>query len=225
MPLQNRVTPFGEIIADPARGTVMGNRGCLHGAGEQILQPYAVTRWIICKIDFNGRIRKPMPPGEYTSLFFLDEATALAAGHRPCYQCSWEKANAFAEHWTAANPMRGVAEQAGNHRVDHIDEQLHRERITDAYYLRDRRKRVYLDSIDDLPDGTIVALGGDFAPFLVRGPRLFPWSTQGYGAPITRPAGNSVVVLTPSSTVRALAHGYVPGMHPSAMALGGAALR
>jgi hypothetical protein len=186
--------------------------------------PGLSIHYAVDSIDLNGRIRKPMPPGEYTSLFFLDEATALAAGHRPCYQCSWEKANAFAEHWTAANPMRGVAEQAGDHRVDHIDEQLHRERITHAYYLRDRRKRVYLESIDDLPDGTFVALGGNLAPFLVRGPRLFPWSTQGYGAPITRPAGNSVVVLTPSSTVRALAHGYVPGMHPSAMALGGAAL-
>jgi hypothetical protein len=215
MALQNRVTPSGEIIADPARGTVMGNRGCLHDAGDQILRPYQVTRWIICKIDFNGRTRKPMPPGEYTSLFFLDKATALAAGHRPCYQCNWEQANAFADHWMAANPLRGVAEPASAHRVDHIDAQLHRERITDAYYLGDRRKRVYLDRIDSLPDRTFIALGPELTPFLVYGERLFPWTPQGYSAPIERPTGSTVVVLTPSSTVRALAHGYTPCLHLS----------
>lgn len=213
MPLQNRVTPFGEIIADPARGTVMGNRGNLHDSGDQILRLYQATRWIICKLDFNGRRRAQMPPHEWTSLFFLDEATALAAGHRPCYECNRAKARQFAEHWMAANPTRGKTEKAVN---DLIDEQLHRDRITDAYYQRDRRKRVYLDSIDALPDGTFIALGQELAPFLVLGSHVLPWRVEGYGKPAERPTGRDVVVLTPSSTVRALAHGYLPELHPSA---------
>ncbi len=213
MPLQNRVTPFGEIIAHPARGTVMGNRGNLHDTGDQILRPYQTTRWIICKLEFKGRRRPQMPPGQWTSLFFLDEATALAAGHRPCFECNRDKARAFAEHWAAANPLHGKSEKAGS---DLIDEQLHRERVTDAYYLRDRRKRVYIDAIDGLPDGAFVALGPELRPFLVRGPQVFPWSPQGYGTPLERPVGLMVVVLTPSSTVRALAHGYKPDLHPTA---------
>jgi hypothetical protein len=213
MPLQNRVTPFGEIITDPARGTVMGNRGNLHDVGDKILRPYQATRWIICRLEFKGRRRPQMPPGAWTSLFFLDEATALAAGHRPCFECNREKARAFAEHWVAANPLHGRSEKTGS---DLIDEQLHRERISDAYYLRDRRKRVYLDVIDGLPDGTFVALGPELAPFLVQGPHVLPWSSQGYGTPAKRPTSLMVVVLTPSSTVRALAHGYRPDLHPTA---------
>lgn len=215
MPLQNRVTPFGDIIADPARGTAMGNRGCLHDRGTTILRQYQVTRWIICKLDFNGRVKKPMPQDEYTSLFFLDEATALAAGHRPCYECNRAKARLFAEHWMAANPMRGRPEKAVN---DLIDEQLHRERITNSYYQRDRRKRVYLDSIDALPDGAFIAMGQELIPHLVRGGSVLPWGIEGYGEPITRPTGMTVVVLTPASNVRAFAHGYVPELHPSANA-------
>lgn len=213
MPLQNRVTPFGEIIADSARGTVMGNRGNLHDAGDQILRPYQSTRWIICRLEFKGRRRPQMPPGEWTSLFFLDEVTALAAGHRPCFECNRERARVFAEHWVAANPLHGKPEKTGS---GLIDEQLHRERITEAYYLRDRRKRVYLDEIDSLPDGSLVALGPELTPFLVRGPHMLAWSPQGYGTPVARPTGRTVVVLTPSSTVRALAHGYIPKLHQSA---------
>lgn len=215
MPLQNRVTPFGEIVADPAHGTVMGNRGCLHDRSESILKPYENIHWIICQIEFNGRRRPPMPPGLWTSLFFLDEATALAAGHRPCYECNRPKFRTFTEHWMAANPTRILAEQQmGN---DRLDWQLHRERITSAWMLHDCRKHVYLDHIDTLPDSTFVALGNDLAPFLVRGPHLLPWSTQGYGASIAHPTGITVVVLTPTSTVRALAHGYKPDyLHPSA---------
>lgn len=213
MPLQNRVTPFGELVADSARGTVMGNRGCLHGKGKTILSPYQTTRWIICQIEFKGRRRRPMPPDEYTSLFFLDEATALAAGHRPCYECNRQKFRDFTEHWTAANPTRILAEQQlGN---DRLDWQLHRERITSAWMLRDCRKHVYLDNVDALPDGVFVALGSELAPHLVMGAYVFPWSLEGYGEPKARPVGLAVV-LTPASTVRALAHGYRPDYHPTA---------
>lgn len=209
MPLQNRVTPYGEIIADPARGTRMGNRGCLHDAGAQIQRPYAVTRWIICRLDFKDRRRPQLPPGRYTALFFLDEATALAAGHRPCYECDRARALAFAAAWWSANQ---AGQQPGS--VDLIDGQLHHERLTDGRLLRDRRKRVYVQVLDALPDGAFVELAG--VPHLVRGGQLLPWCPGGYGAPIARPAGIEVTVLTPPSTVRALAAGYVPQLHPSA---------
>lgn len=213
MPLQNRVTPFGEIIANSARGTVMGNRGCLHDQGETILKPYDDIHWIICRLDYKDQRRPPMPPNLWTSLFFLDEATALAAGHRPCYLCNRPKANAFHDHWMAANPTRILVEQQmGN---DRLDWQLHRERITSAWMLHDCRKHVYLDSIDALPDGTFIALGPTLAPFLVRGTHVLAWSPEGYSTPTERPTGINVVVLTPSSTVRALSHGYIADLHPS----------
>ena len=88
MPKQNRVNPFGDLIATSARGTVMGNRGCLHDTTDRPKRQYQTKRWIMCKLDFKGRHREPMPPNQYTSLFFLDEATALAAGHRPCCECN-----------------------------------------------------------------------------------------------------------------------------------------
>ena len=106
MPLQNRVDPFGRIVAVAARGTLMGNRGCLHDDHDHPVRQYQGRRWIICVLDFKGRRRKPMPPGQYTSLFFLDEATALAAGHRPCAECQRERFNAFRAHWAAGNPER-----------------------------------------------------------------------------------------------------------------------
>jgi hypothetical protein len=208
MPYQNRVNPFGDIVYVPARGTVMGNRGCLHDQGETILKPYETTRWIICRTDYKDQHRTPMPPGLWTSLFFLDEATALAAGHRPCFLCNRPKANAFRDHWLAANPTRILVEQQmGN---DRLDWQLHRERITSAWMLNDCRKHVYLERIDALPNYTFVALDPQLEPHLVLGDTVLPWSFEGYGPPRERPAGTKVVVLTPPSTVRALANGYKP---------------
>ena len=123
MPLQNRVNPFGMIVADVARGTLMGNRGCLHDDGDRPLRQYQSRRWIICVLDFKGRKRTPMPPGQYTSLFFLDEATALAAGHRPCAECQRERFTYFRQHWAAANP--GLAGSLMPS-VETIDAALHR---------------------------------------------------------------------------------------------------
>src|SRR5215211_3288881 len=100
-PRQNRVDPFGRLCADPARGTLMGNRGCLHDDQDHPLRQYQVRRWIYCKTAFNGRHRQIMSPWHYTELFFLDEATALAAGHRPCYECQRELYYAFRDHWAA----------------------------------------------------------------------------------------------------------------------------
>src|SRR5690348_11759441 len=150
MPYQNRVDPFGQIIATSARGTLMGNRGCLHDHQDHPLRQYQGRRWIICVLDFKGRTRQPMPPGHYTSLFFLDEATALAAGHRPCAECQRARFTDFRAHWAAANPeLAGGATPA----VDTIDTALHHERISDHHYQRDKIKRSYAEHLDALPDG------------------------------------------------------------------------
>ena len=121
MPLQNRVTPLGELIADPARGLVYGNRGCLHDETGRIRRRYNGKRWIACRLEFRGWKRGPLlQPGKFTELFFLDEATAFAAGHRPCALCRREDYNRFCEIWSTLHP-----DQAG---ADAIDAQLHAER-------------------------------------------------------------------------------------------------
>src|SRR4051812_47447827 len=127
MPYQNRVTPFGQIITTRARGTLMGNRGCLHDAHGHIRRAYVTKRWIICLLDFKGVRRTVMTPGRWTELFFLDEATALAAGHRPCAYCQRARFTLFREIWAAANPAL-----AGDHlpAAPQIDAVLHQERMT-----------------------------------------------------------------------------------------------
>jgi hypothetical protein len=190
----------------------MGNRGCLHDVHDHPVRQYQSRCWIICVLDFKGRKRTPMPPGQYTSLFFLDEATALAAGHRPCVECQRERFTTFRTHWAAANPE---LTQGKVPLVDTIDTTLHRERLSDHYYQRDKLKRMYTERLEQLPDGTFVVLDADAIPYLVLGEALFPWSFEGYGQPITR-ATTAVQVLTPRSTVQALAHGYQPAIHPSA---------
>jgi hypothetical protein len=212
LPRQNRVNPFGQLIATSAHGTLMGNRGCLHDDHEYPVRQYQVRRWLICVLDFKNRKRAPMPPGHYTSLFFLDEATALAAGHRPCAECQRERLITFRAHWAAANPeLAGSAAPA----VDAIDSALHRERISGDRYHREKIKLTYTERLEALPDGAFVVLDIGDTPYLVRGDALLPWSFAGYGQPIARPA-TTAQVLTPRSTVRALAHGYQPTIHPSA---------
>lgn len=211
MPLQNRVNPFGQIIAAPARGTLMGNRGCLHDDGDQPLRQYAVRRWLICVLDFKGRTRTPMPPGHYTALFFLDEATALAAGHRPCAECQHARFGEFRAHWAAANAQLAAGPAPA---VDTIDRALHHERISDHPRQRDKIKRTYTAQLEALPDGVIVVLEAHTTPLLVQGAHVYPWSFAGYGPPIARTAAIAQV-LTPRSIVRAIAHGFAPMMHPS----------
>lgn len=213
MARQNRVTPRGDIVATAARGSCMGNRGCLHDEHGAIRRAYAARRWIICLLEFKGRRLAIMAPGRYTQLFFLDEATALAAGHRPCAECQRAKFNLFRSHWAAANADLLHSAAPG---VDAIDAVLHRERISEHRYQRDKLKRVYSAQLDELPDGAFVALASSDTPYLVRGDALLPWSFAGYGRPSARPAGVAQV-LTPRSTVRALAHGYRADLHPSAL--------
>jgi hypothetical protein len=189
----------------------MGNRGCLHDDGDHPLRQYQSRRWIICVLDFKGRTRTPMPRGQYTSLFFLDEATALAAGHRPCAECQRERFNDFRWHWAAANPELARSPLP---LVETIDAALHRERVSDHFYQRDKRKITYTEQLNHIPDGTLVLLEAGDEPHLVLGGALFRWSFEGYSQPSARTA-TTVQVLTPQSIVRALAHGYQPALHPS----------
>jgi len=205
MPLQNRVTPLGELIADPARGLVYGNRGCLHDAGGRVRRRFAGRRWIACRLEFGGRIRRPLlQPGRYTELFFLDEATAFAAGHRPCAECRRADYVRFGAVWRDLHP--------GQVGADAIDAQLHGERLVGG-----RRQRHHEAPFDDLPDGTFVLQEGE--PFLVLGTLILGWAPSGYRAPRARPAGLQAPVITPPSLVEVLRAGWqplVPLLHPSA---------
>jgi hypothetical protein len=195
MPLQNRVTPLGELVAAPERGLVYGNRGCLHDAQRRIRRQWQVKRWIACRLEFRGRHRAdPMPPGRYTGLFFLDEATAFAAGHRPCAECRRTDYNAF----------RHVL---GMDRADDIDERLHGERLG-AYRSVEA---------DELPDGAFVLRDGE--PWLVRGRELLRWTPGGYAERIARPLGRATVVTPPVllEVLDAGWQGVVPLLHPSSL--------
>src|SRR5438067_6325281 len=155
MPRQNRVTPFGEIVATPERGTFMGNRGVLHDDQGRIRRAWQVKRWLVCVLAFRGRKRRVMTPGHYTELFFLDEATALAAGHRPCAECRHARFLAFCDAWKAARPWAGGSPRPT---AAEIDDRLHDERVGP-----DRSKRSFPAALDGLPDGvfvTVEAWGG-----------------------------------------------------------------
>jgi hypothetical protein len=206
VPLQNRVLPTQEIVADSSRGLLMGNRGCLHGQGREL----GVTRWrsrlwIACVLDWRGRRRDPMPPGRWTALFFLDEATALAAGHRPCAYCRRADYLEFNRAWQAGQQLerRPLAVE--------IDAHLHRERVD-----RMRRQRTHVRPVSELPDGVMVRYHGE--PALLVGTRPLPWSFGGYGRPAETALTGPVEVLTPPSMVAAIAVGYRPMVHPTALA-------
>lgn len=204
MPRQNRVTPRSEIIAHPARGLMMGNRGCLHDAAGRLVRDWAVRRWIICLTDFKGRRRPLMQPGCYSELFFLDEAVALAAGHRPCAECRRADYKRFCAAWVAA----GLGSDAG---AEAMDLTLHAHRRTAG-----RAQATWAAPYGDLPDGTFVASGEGAA--LVRGGGLCRFDPAGYLPPCPRPRSGMAIVLTPAPTVRVLAAGYRPLLHPSALA-------
>src|SRR5580658_10132817 len=174
MPLQNRVTPFGELTAVPARGLLFGNRGGrFHTDAKTLTKRRSASRqWICCVLDFKGR-QRDVWGRYYTELFFLDEPTALAAGHRPCFECRRKDAQAFAEYWREARDLR-ARPTAGE-----MDDVLHRER------LHGRDKRLHRLNIDELPDGAFIAL--EEGAFVVRGDALRHWTPNGYDARRTRP--------------------------------------
>jgi hypothetical protein len=207
LPKQNRVNPFGELIATEARGTLMGNRGCLHDEQQRIRRSFVGKRWIICVLRFRDRRRTVMAPGRYTELFFLDEATALAAGHRPCCECQRARCLEFRRLWLEANP--GVVETPSPS-LDEIDRALHAERID-----RHKAKVTWPARLVELPSGAMVAEASDRA-FLVLGKRLLPWSVKGYWPAVDPPADATFRVLTPRSVVRCLRGGFPVEIHPSA---------
>ena len=203
MPLQNRVTPLGELVSDPARGLVYGNRGCLHDAEGRIRRRFAVKRWIACRLVFRDWHRGPLlQPGRFTELFFLDEATALAAGHRPCALCRRDDYDRFTTLWAGLHGERGA---------DTIDERLHAERVDPAT----RGHRLHASRFADLPDGAFVLHAG--VPHLVHDRKLLTWSPGGYVTRTPRPEGDAVVVTAPSlvDVIRAGWSSAVPFLHPS----------
>jgi hypothetical protein len=199
VPLQNRVTPFGELVSVAGRGLLTGNRGVLHEE-RRIVRAWQVRRWIACRIEFRGRHRAIMQPRRWTELFFLDDATALAAGHRPCAQCRYGDYQRFRSLWQHSH---GAASAEGMDRV------LHAERLDG------RRKRAYRARFAALPDGAYVAVDG--AAWLVYRGELLAWSDAGYADRRPRPPGGEADVLTPRSIVALLAAGYPVSVHPSAM--------
>jgi hypothetical protein len=207
MPRQNRVTPLGDLIADPSRGSVYGNRGCLHDDAGIVRRRFNGKRWIACRMAFRGWHRSPlMQPGRFTELFFLDEATSFAAGHRPCALCRRDDYVRFMEIWRAIHP--GVTG------ADAIDAQLHRERVDPAT----RGQRHHVAPMDDQPDATFVLNEGE--PWLVMGALLLRWTLQGYRDAVTRPTHRRATVITPPSSVEILRAGWrsvVPLLHPSAI--------
>ncbi len=194
MPLQNRVTPLGDLVADSARGLVYGNRGCLHDASGRIRRRFDGKRWIACRLRFRDWHRSPLlQPGRFTELFFLDEATALAAGHRPCALCRRED----------YNRLGSILGRVG---ADAIDAQLHGERTG-------VRPSV---GLDELPDAAFVLR--DDEPWLVLGAQLLRWTPAGYSERVPRPGGRAALI-TPPSHVAVLRCGWeplVPLLHPSA---------
>jgi hypothetical protein len=206
MPLQNRVTPLGELIASPARGLVYGNRGCLHDESGRIRRRYATKRWIACRLEFKGWQRGPLlQPGLFTELFFLDEATAFAAGHRPCALCRRDDYLRFSAIWRRLHP--------GQVGADAMDAQLHGERVDPET----RAHRLEEVELNELPDGAFVLHEGE--PRLVLGRRLLAWTPAGYTAARPRDAGAHAQLITPPSLVAVLKTGWrgaVPLLHPSA---------
>ena len=204
-PRQNRVDPFGEIVHTTARGNLMGNRGgCLHdGSGRLGPARWRSRRWIACLLEFKGRRRQVMAPGRYTELFFLDEATALAAGHRPCAECRRAAFNRFKAAWLLGNADREIDPRTS---IEVIDKHLHSERVR-----QDHRKVTFRVEAATLPSGTMIASEREPSKAqLIWHGNLYRWSFAGYSEPQAVMSVGEVNVLTPVSIVRALAAGYLP---------------
>lgn len=204
MPLQNRVTPLGDIVAAPERGLFTGNRGIIHDSQSRTLlkRRWAGRAWLLCVLSFRGVRRSVMAPHTWTELFFLDEATGLAAGHRPCFFCRRAAALAFQERFP-------IHAQGAKPKAPEIDKVLHAER------LQDNRKRLHAltSPAADLPDGAMILQDG--APHLILRGLALRWSLSGYNAPVS--ALDSAHLITPPSTVAVLRAGYQPRLHPSAI--------
>ncbi len=186
----------------------MGNRGRLHDDSRLVVRSFQVKRWLLCVLQFKDRKRTVMAPRQYTELFFLDEATGLAAGHRPCFECQRPRYREFVDAWTRANP-----DLAGNATptAAQLDAVLHEERIDSL-----GRKRIHEADFAEVPIGAMILADEGVQPMLVGEDALYPWSVTGYGPPVRRPARGQARMLTPPSVAGALRAGYVASVHPSA---------
>jgi hypothetical protein len=220
---RNRVTPYGELIAVADRGMFWGNRGVLVDREGQLARYSRGQAWMICVLSYKGIRRQQWTPGRLTELFFLDEATALAAGHRPCGECRYHDYQHFKRCWAAAlgpGPARAETDAAtpGLPSVHEIDARLHQDRLAVPGARRDRLagaevRRSYTARLPELPDGAIADLDG--TEYLVLGGRLLRWTPSGYaGDPVT--TSGPVTVITPRATVAVLAAGYRPVLHETA---------
>jgi hypothetical protein len=202
MPLQNRVTPTGDIVATEHRGMFTGNRGIIHDPATRTLlsRRWSTPAWLTCVCEFRGRRREVMSRRSWTELFFLDEATAFAAGHRPCFYCRRDDAKRFRAAWEEGNGVSDLGAKA-------IDAVLHAERLDRG------KKRLHPlpRPLHELPDGTMVQVNGE--SYLVAGGNALRWSFGGYSR---AEAAETAMLLTPPSTVRAFEAGYRPMLHPSA---------
>lgn len=207
MPRRNRVDPSGDLHAVPARGMFTGNRGCLVDDTGAVVRHHRGHLWITCVTRFRDRRVGLARPGRWTPLFFLDDAVALAAGHRPCGECRHAAYLAYRE---AVATAVGDQVRAGDLNRLLARERLHRGRGL----LRAAHRRTWSAPSADLPDGTVVVTDG---PRLVRGPRLLAFDFTGWRDPVARPHGR-LTVLTPPTSVSALLHGFTPELHPSATA-------
>jgi hypothetical protein len=208
MPLQNRVTPMGDIIAEPERGMFTGNRGIIHDPLTRTLlkRRWACQAWLVCVLHWRGVRRTVMGTGSWTELFFLDEATALAAGHRPCFLCRRTEAMVFQSGFPSPD-------QAARPKAPDIDRVLHAERLDG----RHKRLHDLASPAADLPDGAMIFQDG--APHLMLQGLARRWSPRGYGAPIA--PQQRARLITPPSTVAALRAGYRPCLHASAFRASG----
>lgn len=200
--LQNRVDPFGGLIKTEARGFWTGTRGVIHNDKQEIIRTFKLKAWITCKLEFKGRKRKVMSPDRYTELFFLDEATAFAAGHRPCCECRREDFNTFKKCWLAGNPEYNFNRKTSIQKIDNV---IHRERIN-----KDRSKVTYEESINNIPDGSFILFNNE--PYIVSGNMIHLWTPFGYTKSIALPKADIQIVLTPRSIVNSLRAGYTTQM-------------
>ena len=209
MPLQNRVDPYGVIFRSPARGAMMGNRGgAIHNPQREIVRPFLNRRWIACLLEFKDRHRTVMSPGRYTELFFLDEAVALSAGHRPCAECRHDRFIAFRNAWLRCDH----ADSRMPLRAPEMDADLHAARID-----RHRNKVTYQAALNPLPNGCFIEFDG--SPWLIWDDALLLWTPERYAKKRPRPTGVTVTVLTPRPIVECLRRGYTPDLHDSRRAL------
>lgn len=207
MPRQNRVDPFGQFHAVAARGAWIGNRGVLHNEAGEVLVQWRLRRWITCRLSFKDRWRPVFAPRRWSELFFLDEATAFSAGHRPCAECRRERYNEFRRAWALAHPDRDNRKLL----AEDLDLRLHSERA-----VRGGGKKTYETNIGDLASGTFVEREG-IAHLLWNGD-LFPWTFSGYEAPVAHYSRKERVrVLTPPAIVATFKHGLVPQVHESVL--------